>query len=101
MPAVTSAVAANTTTTSQPNERSCIQSMARSYGVGLAHEPHLQLGGGRLAGAVQQAEDARDVGARLRVWGDAAAPRHGARAGIVGGERKRHGAEAAQQVAHQ
>ena len=39
--------------------------------------------------------------ARVSGRGDAAAGRHRARTGVVGGERKRHGAEAAEQVAHQ
>src|SRR5687768_8287046 len=99
MPAVTSAVAANTTTTNQPNGTSWIQSMARAYGAGLAHERHLQLGGGRLAGAIQEAEDAGDVCARLRIGRDAAAAGHGTRAGVVGGQRERHRAEAAEEVA--
>src|ERR687897_1047646 len=101
MPAVTSAVAAKTTITNQPNGTSCIQSMARAYGVCLAYEAHLQCGRTDLAGAAEQSEDARDVCARLRVGRDAAAGGHGAQAGVVGGQGEWHGAEAAEEIAHQ
>ena len=54
-----------------------------------------------LAHPAEQAEDAGDVAARLRVRRHAHAAGHGSRAGVVGRERERDGREAPQQVAHQ
>src|SRR3954452_3024881 len=56
---------------------------------------------GDVAGAVEQAEDRGDVGDGLRDLRDAHARGDALLARVVGGQRERHGAEAAQQVAHQ
>jgi hypothetical protein len=65
------------------------------------HEPHLQLRRDPRPGAVHEAEDAGDVGPGLGIGRDAVARRHGARAGVVGGEGERDGAKPAQEVRNQ
>ena len=57
------------------------------------HQPHGESAAAEVAGAGHQPEDARDVAARLRVRRDAHARGHGARAGVVGGQRERDRAE--------
>src|SRR4051794_3404470 len=68
------------------------------------HQPDLERVGALavgVAGAVEQAEDARDVGLRLGNRRDAAAGVDADGARVVGGQRERDRAEGTQEVAHQ
>src|SRR3954465_7080476 len=73
-------------------------------GYGSPHEPDLQRARSlaeRIACAVEQAEDVRDVGLGLGDWWDAAAGADRGGARVVGGKGERDRPERAQQVAHE
>src|SRR5829696_3400211 len=67
----------------------------------LSHQAHHELAEAHLARAAQEAEDLRHVRARLRERWNASAGGDRAGTGVVGRERQRHRAEAAEQVPHQ